>query len=118
MHGNNPHFGFKKYLYKLQKQLLGVAGPFICLWTDFLKKEARTSPEDHLLLVQQALLLLISASHGISLERRKNIRINLKLKSLASKDYEEGHQFVWPWLHRKGLLANSSRQDHGKGSRS
>ena len=89
--GKDPHFGSKKSLYKLQEQLLDVAGPLTCLWADLLNKEATVSPEDILLLLQRALVLLGSASHAIFLERRKIAwsRINPKLKSLASEDYDK-----------------------------
>ena len=91
MKGKDPHFGSEKSLYKLQEQLLDVAGPLTCLWADLLNKEARVSAEDTLLLMQRALVLLGSASHAISQERRKIAwtRINPKLKSLASEDYDK-----------------------------
>ena len=63
MKGKDPHFGSEKSLYKLQEQMLDVAGPLTCLWADLLNKEARISAEDTLLLVQRALVLLGSASH-------------------------------------------------------
>ena len=89
LRGKDPHFGSEKSLYKLQEQVLDIAGPLTCLWADLINKEANFSPEDTLLLVQRALVLLGSASHSISLERRKIAwaRINPKLKSLASEDY-------------------------------
>ena len=91
MKGKDPHFGSEKSLYKLQEQMLDVAGPLTCLWADLLNKEARVSAEDTLLLVQRALVLLGSASHAISQERRKIAwtRINPKLKSLATEEYEK-----------------------------
>ena len=91
MKGKDPHFGSEKSLYKLQAQLVNVAGPLTCLWADLLNKEARVSAEDTLLLMQRALVLLGSASHAISQERRKIAwtRINPKLKSLASEDYDK-----------------------------
>ena len=69
--GKNPHFGTEKALYHTQKQLLDVTGPLTCLWADLLNKEAKVAPEDVLLLIQRALVLLGSASHSISIERRK-----------------------------------------------
>ena len=87
--GKDPHFGSEKSLFKLQEQLLDVAGPLTCLWADLLNKEATVTAEDTLLLVQRALVLLGSASHNITVERRKIAwsRINPKLKSLATEDY-------------------------------
>ena len=70
--GKDPHFGAEKSLYKIQEQLLDVAGPLTCLWADLLNKQAEVSPEDILLLIPKALVLLGSASHSISQERRKN----------------------------------------------
>ena len=69
MRGKDPHYGSEKSLYRLQEQMLDVAGPLMCLCSDFLNKEARVSNDDVLLLIQQALVLLGSASHAISLER-------------------------------------------------
>ncbi|MCG8626900.1 MAG: hypothetical protein MJE68_33475, partial [Proteobacteria bacterium] len=92
MKGKDPHFGSEKSLYKLQEQMLDVAGLLTCLWADLLNKEACVSAEDTLLLVQRALVLLGSASDAISQESRKIAwtRINPKLKSLATEEYEKG----------------------------
>lgn len=89
--GKSPHFGAEKSLYKIQEQLLEVAGPLTCLWADLLNKNAKASPEDILLLTQRALVLLGSTSHAITLERRKVAwsRLNPKLKSLATEEYTE-----------------------------
>ena len=87
--GKDPHFGSEKTLFKLQESLLDVAGPLTCLWGDLLNKEATTSKEDILLLVQRTLVLLGSVSHSISQERRKVVwtKINPKYKSLGAEDY-------------------------------
>ena len=87
----DPHFGAEKSLYKIQEQLLDVAGPLTCLWADLLNKEANTSSEEILLLFQRALVLLASASSSVSQERRKITwsRINPQLKSLASEEYSK-----------------------------
>ena len=89
--GKDPHFGAEKSLYKLQESVLDVAAPLTCLWADLLNKEASLPREDILLLTQRALVLLGTASHQISLERRKIAwgKINPKFKSLASEDYEK-----------------------------
>ena len=63
----DPHFGSEKCLYKLQDQVLDVAGPLACLWAVLLNKDAAVGKEDSLLLVQRALVLLVSMSHQISL---------------------------------------------------
>ena len=83
--GRDPHFGAEKSMYKIQEHLLDVAGPLTCLWSDLLNKETTVAPEDILLLVQRALVLLGSASHYVSQERRKIAwsRINPTLKSLS-----------------------------------
>ena len=54
--GKDPHFGAEKSLYKIQDQLMDVAGPLTCLWADLLNKEAETSPEDVLLLIQRVFI--------------------------------------------------------------
>ena len=64
MQGKDPHYGSEKSLYKLQEQVLDVAGSLTCLWSDLLNKEAKVSNEDVLLLLQRALVLLGSASHS------------------------------------------------------
>ena len=56
--GKDPHFGAEKSLYKIQDQLMDVAGPLTCLWADLLNKDAEMSPEDVLLLIQRALVLV------------------------------------------------------------
>ena len=86
--GKDPHFGAEKSLYKIQDQLMDVASPLTCLWADLLNTEAETSPEDVLLLIQRALVLVGSTSHAINMERRWS-RLNPKLKSLANEDYEK-----------------------------
>ena len=89
--GKDPHFGAEKTLYKVQEQVLDVAGPLTCLWSDLLNKEAKVTTGDTLMLVQRSLVLLGSVSQSISLKRRKIAwsRINPKLKSLADQDYEK-----------------------------
>ena len=89
--GKDPHFGAEKSLFKIQEQLLETTGPLTCLWADLLNKEVKISHEDTLLLIQRALVLLGNASHAITLERRKVAwsRINPKLKSLATEEYQE-----------------------------
>ena len=88
MKGKDPHFGSEKSLYKLQEQMPDVAGPLTCLWANLLNREAHVSAENTLLLVQRALVLLGSASHAISQERRKIAwaRIKPKMKSLTSEE--------------------------------
>ena len=89
--GKDPFFGGEKSLYKIQEQLLDATGPLTCLWSDLLNKEAKVSSEDILLLIQRALVLLGSASHTVSQERRKIAwsRINPQLKTLATEEYDK-----------------------------
>ena len=77
--GKDPHFGPEKSLYKIQDQLLDVAGPLTCLWADLLNKEEKVSREDTLLLLQWAWVLL-----GSILERRKVAWSRIQLKSTKS----------------------------------
>lgn len=34
--GKDPHFGAEKSLYKIQENLLDIAGPLTCLWADLI----------------------------------------------------------------------------------
>ena len=55
-------------MFKIQEEFLGV-GPLTCLWADTVNPGVEVDKEQIVLLVQRA--LLGSASHSISLERRK-----------------------------------------------
>lgn len=89
--GKDPHFGQEKSLYRIQEAVLDVSAPLACLWGDLLNEEAKYSKQDLLMLIQRSLVLLGSASHAISQERRKVAwaRINPKLKSLAEGEYDK-----------------------------
>ena len=89
--GKDPHYGSEKSLYRIQEAVLEVAGPLTCLWRDLMDKDTPLTMEDTLLSIQRALVLLGTASHSISHERRKVAwgKINPKLKSLASEDYSK-----------------------------
>ena len=63
--GKDPHFGSEKTRYKLQGQVLDLAGPLTCLWADLLNADAKVRREDVLLLVQQIQVLLGSVSNSI-----------------------------------------------------
>ena len=106
--GKDPHFGAEKSLYKIQEEMLEVAGPLTCLWADLLNEGAKVTPEDTLLLIQRALVLLGSASHSISLERRKVAwtRLNPRLKSLASEEYDKRESS----LFGPGFLEKASKR--------
>ena len=60
-------------------------------WADLTNPEAKVSPDEILLLIQCALVLLGSASKAISLERKKIawVGISSSLKGLATEDYEK-----------------------------
>jgi hypothetical protein len=79
-----------------------------------MNKKAKVTPEDTLLLIQRALVLLGSVSHTITLERRKIAwaRINPKLKSLASEEYAERE---WTRLLGEGLETDGSGEDTRQG---
>ena len=87
----NAHFGTEKTLYKIQEQMLKVAGPLACLWADMVNPNTEVNKEGIALVVQRALVLLGGTSHAISTERRKIAwaRINPKLKSLATEEYKD-----------------------------
>lgn len=106
--GKDPHHGAEKSLYKIQDQLLDVVGPLTCLWADLLNKEANVSPQDILLLLQRALVLLGSTSHSISVEQRKVAwaKMNPKLRNLGTEDYgERGSDLFGP-----GFLEKASKR--------
>ena len=88
--GKDPHFGQEKTLFSIQGELLKVGGPLTCLWADMINPDVEPDKEKIALLVQRALVLLGSASHSITVERRKIAwsRINPSLKSLAMEQYE------------------------------
>ena len=69
--GKDPHFGSEKTLYKLQGQVLDLAGPLTCLWADLLNADVKVKRKDVLLLVQWILVLLGSVSNSITQERRQ-----------------------------------------------
>ena len=106
--GKDPHFVAEKSLYKIQDQLLDVAGPLTCLWADLLNKEAKVSREDTLLLLQWVLVLLGSTSHAITLEGQKVAwsRTNPSLNALATEDYEKRETS----LFRPGFLEKASKR--------
>lgn len=89
--GKDPHFGAEKSLFRIQEQVMEVAGPLTCLWSDLLNSGAKVSAEDTVLLIQRALVMLGSMSHSITQERRRIAwtRINPKLKGLAEEDYDK-----------------------------
>lgn len=66
-----PHFGTEKALYKLQDQILDLAGPLTCLWADLVNEDAKVKAENVILLLQRVLVFLASASHIITEERRR-----------------------------------------------
>ena len=91
--GKDPPFRVEKTwsMFKIQEQLLEVGGPLTCLWADMVNPETIVDKAQIALLIQRALVLLGSASHSISLERRKVAwaRINPELKTLANDEYKD-----------------------------
>ena len=61
--GKDPPFGAERSLYKLQDQLLDMAGLLTCLWADMVNKTAEVKSQNVALLIQRVLVLLGSASH-------------------------------------------------------
>ena len=55
--GINAHFGAEKSLYWIHSQVLDMAGPFACLWSDLLDTGATIKREQIILLVQRALII-------------------------------------------------------------
>ena len=90
--GKDPHFGSEKTLYKLQGQVLDLAGPLTCLWADLLNADAKVKREDVLLLVQRILVLLGSVSNSIMQERRQISwsRLNPLIKDFYLDDEDKG----------------------------
>ena len=50
--GKDPHFGAERSLFKLQLQLLDMAGPLTCLWAELSSKETQVKPQEAILLIQ------------------------------------------------------------------
>lgn len=77
-------------------------------WADLTCLEDKPTHEQIVLILQRALVLVGSASHSISVERRKTAwaRINPTLKSLANEEYDrqEGNLFG------PGFLEKASRK--------
>ena len=69
----------------------------MCLWADPTRVGDKPTHKQIVLLLQRALVLVGSASHSISVERRKTAwaRIYPTLKSLADEEYDrqEGKLF-------------------------
>jgi len=89
--GINPHFGAEKSLYRIQSQVLDMAGPLACLWSDLLDTGATIKREQIILLVQRTLILLGSLSNSITLERRRInwSKLNPALKDIPVEEDEE-----------------------------
>ena len=92
--GKDPHFGSEKTLYKLQGQVLDLAGPLTCLWADLLNADAKVKREDVLLLVQRILVLLGSVSNSITQERRQISwsRLNPLIKDFYLEEEDKGQK--------------------------
>ena len=90
--GINPHFGAERSLYRIQSQVLDMAGPLTCLWSDLLDTGVTIKREQIILLVQRSLILLGSLSNSITLERRRInwSKLNPALKDIPVEDDEEG----------------------------
>jgi len=57
--GKDPHFGTEKALYKVQDQILNLAGPLTCLWSDLLNQQSEFTSEQ---VIQRVLISYGSAS--------------------------------------------------------
>jgi len=99
MAGRDPHFGVEKHLFKLQDQILDMAGPLTCPWTDLLDQNITVKLEEIILLLQRVLVLLGSTSFNITQERRRVAlsRVNPTIKSLPRHRGTQGERkdFVW-----------------------
>ena len=86
--GKDPHFGSEKTPYKFQGQILDLAGPLTCLWADLLNCDIKIKKEDIILMVQQILVLVGSASNFISQERRQILWfcLNPLIKDISEED--------------------------------
>jgi len=89
--GKDPYFGAERTMFDLQEQILEIAGPLTYLWSHLLNPEEELDADQMKLVIQRALVILGSALHSISLERRKIAwaRINPELKPLALEDYKD-----------------------------
>jgi len=89
--GINSHFRAEKSLHRIQSQVLDMAGPLACLWSDLLDTGATIKREQIILLVQHTLILLGSLSNSITLERRwiNWSKLNPALKDIPVEEDEE-----------------------------
>ena len=80
----------------------------MCLWADLANPTAKASPEQILLLIQHALVLLGNGSHAVTLERRRIAwrSINPSLKSLVLEEYEKRED----QLFGPGFLEKASKK--------
>ena len=108
--GKDPHFGSEKTLYKLQGQVLDLAGPLTCLWADLLNADAKVKREDVLLLVQRILVLLGSLANSITQERRQISwsRLNPLIKDFYLE--EEGKDKKGTTLFGGGFLEKATKK--------
>ena len=78
------------------------------LWSVMINPNTKVDKEGIALVVQRALVLLEGTSHAISTECRKIawVRINIKLKSLASEEYKDRED----WLFGPGFLEKAAKK--------
>ena len=110
--GRDPHFGQEKMLFGIQGELLKVGGRLTCLWADMINPDVVEPDQEKIaLLVQRALVLLRSASHSITLERRKIAWINPSLKSLAMNQYEGRKDDLFEQVPGKGYGSREPQEE-------
>ena len=84
--GKDPHFGA---LYKVQGQILYLAGSLTCLWSDLLNQQSEITSEQEILLIQRVLILVRSASHSITEEQQRVAWARVNPKSTPPEDTEK-----------------------------
>ena len=109
--GKDPHFRAERFLYKLQDQLLDMAGPLTCLWADMMNKNAEVKSQEVILLIQRVLILLGSASQSITQERRRVAwsHINPTTVDLLTED-TEGEKKEETTLFGGGFLERAAKR--------
>ena len=105
--GKDPHFGTEKALYKVQDQILNLAGPLTCLWSDLLNQQSEVTSEQVILLIQRVLILLGSASHSITEERQRVAWARVNPKSTPPGDTQKQNEAT---LFSGGFLEKATKR--------
>jgi len=108
--GKDPHYGTEKALYRVQDQILKLAGPLTCLWSDLLNQRTKVSAGQVTLLIQRVLILLGSASHSITQERQRVAWARVNPSSTPPVDEKEEKKAKGTTLFHGGFLEKATKR--------